>query len=301
VNAAPPARAPVREFARAKINLCLHVTGRRPDGYHLLESLVVFPEIGDALTVEPAAAGLSLALGGPFAAELGAGADNLVLRAAEALRPGTAGAAILLEKRLPLASGMGGGSADAAAALRALSRLWRLDIGAGRLADIALSLGADVPVCLAQRPAVMAGIGERLGAAPAAPEFWMVLVNPMVATPTAEVFRALPRADNAPLAPAPKRFETLDHLSNWLGAHRNDLQAPATALRPAIAEALAALEAQVGARLARMTGSGATCFALFAIEAPAAAAAAAIRRDRPDWWVATARVPAHDPLMESPQ
>jgi 4-diphosphocytidyl-2-C-methyl-D-erythritol kinase len=296
---APPARAPVREFARAKINLCLHVTGRRPDGYHLLESLVVFPEVGDPLTVEPASAGLSLALGGPFAAALGAGDDNLVLRAAEALRPGAAGAAILLEKRLPVASGMGGGSADAAAALRALSRLWALDPGARRLADIALSLGADVPVCLAQRPAVMAGIGERLGPAPALPEFWIALVNPMIATPTAEVFRALPRADNAPLAPAPKRFETLDHLSNWLAAHRNDLQAPAIGLRPAIGEALAALEAQVGARLARMTGSGATCFALFAIEAPAAAAAAAIRRAHPEWWVATARVPAHDPLMES--
>jgi len=293
-HGAGPGEAPIRESARAKINLCLHVTGRRADGYHLIESLAVFPEIGDALEVE-SGPGLSLTIGGPFAASLDAGAGNIVLRAAQALGSGR-GAAILLDKRLPVASGMGGGSADAAAALRALSRLWGAPAGLGALA---LSLGADVPVCLAQRPAIMAGIGERLLAAPALPEVWLTLVNPLVETPTAEVFRALESPDNPPLGPHPAGFPTAGALAGWLAAQRNDLQAPALRMRPVVAEALAALGAQPGGLLTRMTGSGATCFGLFADASGAEAAAAAIRAARPGWWVAAARVPAYDPFKES--
>ncbi len=288
----------ITEHAHAKINLCLHVTGRRADGYHLLDSLVMFPEIGDRLTVE-AAETLSLALDGPFAAELDAGPENLVLRAAEELRQGPAGAAILLQKNLPITSGMGGGSADAAATLRALTRLWGFDPDSERLAALALELGADVPVCLAQRSAFMSGVGERLAPAPATPEFWLVLVNPLVATSTAEVFAALTAYDNAPLSPAPAKFRSLDELSGWLMAQRNDLEPPAKRLRPVIGEALDALQGRVGSRFARMTGSGATCFAPFAAEAAALAAANEIRARRPDWWVAAARVPAYDPGKES--
>jgi len=195
---------------------------------------------------------------------------------------------------------MGGGSADAAAALRALTRLWGLRADRARIADLALSLGADVPVCLGQRPAIMAGIGELLTPAPVLPEFWMVLVNPLVETPTGQVFAGLERRENPPLGPAPDRFGDVDSLARWLAAQRNDLESPAIRLRPVIGEALAALEGRVGARLARMTGSGATCFALFALDAAAVAAAEDIRRRRPDWWVAAARVPAYDPARESP-
>lgn len=286
-----------QELARAKINLCLHVTGRRADGYHLLESLVVFPDFGDALTVERAH-GLSLALRGPFAADLDAGAGNIAIRAAEALRPlatRNAGAALLLEKRLPITSGMGGGSADAAAALRALGRLWEVEASAGEMARIALALGADVPVCLNQRPVIMAGVGERLTPAPAFPEFWLVLVNPLVETPTGEVFGSLETVQNAPLEPPPAAFSTVNALAGWLRAQRNDLEAPAKRLRPVVEEALDRLRSQSGAHLVRMTGSGATCFGLFADATTAQTAADGVRAAHPGWWVAAARVPAYDP------
>jgi len=146
---------------------------------------------------------------------------------------------------------------------------------------------------------IMAGVGEKLSTAPALPEFWLVLVNPLVETPTAEVFAALERRDNPPLAAAPQGFATLDDLAAWLLSNRNDLEAPARLLRPVIGEALEALEGRVGSRFARMTGSGATCFAPFALEAAALAAADEIRKRRPDWWVAAARVPAYDPAKES--
>ncbi len=276
------------ELARAKVNLFLHVRGRRADGYHLLESLAVFPALGDLLTVEPGA-GLSLAVSGPFAGDLGAGADNLVIRAAEALRDATGtpgGAALMLRKNLPVASGIGGGSADAAAALRLLARHWGVTVPAGT----GIALGADVPVCEASTPCMMAGIGETLTPAPALPPFWIVLANPLVGVPTGKVFGALERRDNpaGPEAPA-GGFADLAGMAEWLRAQRNDLEAPAAAICPEIGAVTAALAAE-GAALARMSGSGATCFGLFADEATALAAADAIRRAAPGWWVAAAPV-----------
>lgn len=292
--AADPVAAPVSaptgaatdgaaEFAPAKVNLFLHVTGRRPDGYHLLESLAVFPAVGDRLEAE-AGPGLSLALAGPFGDCLPADGDNLVLRAAAALARAhglAGGAALRLEKRLPVASGIGGGSADAAAALRLLARLWRVAVPEG----LGLALGADVPVCLVSEPRMMRGIGERLGPAPRLPGLWMVLANPGVAVPTAAVFARLARRDTAPAPAPPAEFSGLAALADWLAACRNDLEEPATACCPAIAEVLAALRP---APLVRMSGSGATCFALHPGRACAEAAAARIARARPGWWVAAA-------------
>ncbi len=270
------------EIAFAKVNLALHVTGRRADGYHLLDSLVVFAGIGDRLEAEPAD-GLSLSLTGPQASGLGAGADNLVLRAAMLLRPPGRGAALRLTKVLPVAAGIGGGSADAAAALRLLGRLWR--VGAPDAAAV-LSLGADVPVCLGLKPARMRGIGEDL-AAVALPAFWIVLANPGVPVATGAVFAGLARRDNEPMAAAPP-FPDAATLFGWLAAQRNDLEPPARAIAPAIDAALAALAAQPGCGLARMSGSGATCFGLFAAEAAARAAADALRRAEAGWWVSAA-------------
>ena len=269
------------EFAPAKVNLALHVTGRRADGLHLLDSLVVFPAFGDRLEAEPAA-GLSLAIEGPFAGDLGAGDDNLVVRAARLLDP-SRGAAIRLAKHLPVASGIGGGSADAAAALRLLARLWGLPLPPG---EAVLALGADLPVCLARRPCRMRGIGERL-APVTLPPMWVVLANPGVPVPTGAVFAGLASREN-PALPEVPAFANADALFGWLAAQRNDLEAPALAVAPAIAATLAALRAQPGCGLARMSGSGATCFGLFAGEGAALAAAAALRRAEAGWWVAAA-------------
>jgi 4-diphosphocytidyl-2-C-methyl-D-erythritol kinase len=276
-------------FAPAKVNLALHVTGRRGDGYHLLDSLAVFAGVGDRVAAAPAG-GLTLCVTGPGAGAL-AGAlddegDNLVLRAARFLAPGR-GAAITLEKRLPVASGIGGGSSDAAAALRVLARLWGVALPAP--AETA-ALGADVPVCLDPRPRRMGGIGEALGEVPALPPVWLVLANPGVAVPTGPVFQGLARRDSPPLPEMPKDWGGAAGLALWLRGTRNDLEAPAAAIAPAIGAARAALEAQAGCLVARMSGSGATVFGLFAQEAAATAAAAAIRRAEPGWWVAAAAV-----------
>ncbi|MFN3823462.1 MAG: 4-(cytidine 5'-diphospho)-2-C-methyl-D-erythritol kinase [Pseudorhodobacter sp.] len=268
------------EFAPAKINLCLHVTGQRADGYHLLDSLVVFCGVGDRIRATPAET-LSLALTGPFAAGLPVGEDNLVLRAS---RTFGAAAAFTLEKHLPPASGIGGGSADAAAAIRALQRI------TGHPAPDAaavLALGADVPVCLAGRPARMRGIGDRLDPVPALPPAHLLLVNPRVEVPTPAVFRALSRRDNPPL---PERFpDWPDYpaLASWLAGQRNDLEGPAIATAPVIGAVLDRFRALQIARVARMSGSGATCFALFDLADEAAAAARIIRSEQPDWWVAS--------------
>ena len=272
------------EFAPAKVNLALHVLGRRADGYHLLDSLVVFAEVGDTLRAG-AADGLSLAVAGAFAPALAADGENLVLRAARALA--AAGgiaprARLALRKQLPVASGIGGGSADAAAALRLLSRLWRLDLPAAELSALALTLGADVPVCLAGRPARMTGVGEVLDAAPRLPACGIVLVNPGVAVATPSVFRVR-TGDFSPPLDLPQRWQDAAALAATLSACRNDLQAPAISLAPAIADVLAALRATENNLLARMSGSGATCFALFATAADAEAAAVAVAR--PGWWV----------------
>lgn len=268
------------ELAAAKVNLCLHVTGQRRDGYHLLDSLVVFAGVGDRLTFS-LAEDLRLTIGGPQAAHLPATDDNLILRAARAFGADH-GAHIHLEKHLPIASGIGGGSADAAAALRGLSRLWGLPLPLPKAAAV-LALGADVPVCLSGQPLRMQGVGEVLTPLAPLPPAYLVLVNPGVAVATPAVFRTLDSKTNPPL-PAIPRFANLPDFAAWLTAQRNDLERPAIAQAPVIADAKAALAAQQGCLLARMSGSGATCFGLFATAAQADAAAQAVRH--PGWWVA---------------
>ena len=267
----------VEEAAPAKLNLTLHVTGRRADGYHLLDSLVAFADIGDRLRAEPAARS-TLAVTGPMAADVPAGPENLVLRAAALME---APAALTLDKRLPAAAGLGGGSADAAAALRALHRLQ-----GGALPDSAAvtALGADVPVCLAGRACRMRGIGDILDpiALPAAP---LVLVNPGAACPTGAVFRALARRDNPPMPETLPPLGDTEALADFIATMRNDLEAPAIATLPVIAQVIDALAAAPGCRVARMSGSGASCFGVFADIAAAGAAAAAIAARRPGWWV----------------
>lgn len=278
-------------LARAKVNLSLHVLGRRDDGRHDLDSLVAFPNLGDLVEVEPAA-GLSLALDGPFGFELDAGPNNLVFAAAERLRARLGrrgGAAIRLEKRLPVASGVGGGSADAAAALKLLNALWAPGLAPDDLAELGLSLGADVPVCLAgPAPAVMRGVGERIAPAPPAPKAWIALANPNVKVDTAAVFRALATRANAPPPETPARWDGLRALVDWLRATRNDLEPAAETIAPSIGAVRAALAAQPGCAFSRMSGSGATCYGLFEAEADALAAVAELRRAQPGWWAAAA-------------
>lgn len=270
------------EAAPAKINLYLHVTGRRDDGYHLLDSLVVFAGVGDTLSAVTADT-LSLELRGPFAAGLAAEPDNLVLRAARSLAAAAGvagGAALTLDKCLPVASGIGGGSADAAAALRLLCRLWQLP-GAGLLSKLALQLGADVPVCLTGQPTRMGGIGERLERAPMLPAGGLLLVNPGVAVATAEVFRARQGGWSSP-AVLPLGWATASAMAADLEWLRNDLQSAAISLQPSIGAVLAALEATPGCLLARMSGSGATCFGLYGD--PETAHKAAETLPDPEWW-----------------
>jgi 4-diphosphocytidyl-2-C-methyl-D-erythritol kinase len=284
--------APERESAFAKINLSLRISGRRPDGYHELRSLAVFAAIGDRIEVRPSAQ-LTLDLEGPFASSLAGEADNLVLRAARGLRDLCGigeGARILLEKNLPVASGIGGGSADAAAALRALMRLWRVRPDEAELMRLAASLGADVPVCLGTAPALMSGIGEKIRRLPRLPKVWLLLANPGIALSTADVFRKLAAP---PLAAAPDAahlpdFATLDDLVEWLQGEPNDLERPARALLPLIGEVIGAIAATPGCRLARMSGSGATCFGIYASASEAQSAAAALSAAHPDWWIAAA-------------
>ena len=270
-------------FAPAKINLTLHVTGRRADGYHLLDSLVVFAACGDRIHAR-ADRQLHLTVTGPAAAGVPADSGNLVIRAAQALGPGR-GAALVLEKHLPTASGIGGGSADAAAALRALAQLWKV-----ALPDAAavLSLGADVPVCLASRAARMTGIGEGLADVPPLPPVWLVLANPGVPVATPAIFAALRQTCNAPMPRHIPAFADAAALAAWLAAMRNDLEPAAAALQPVIGTVTAALTAQPGCLLARMSGSGATCFGLFGNAAAADDAARTLVREKPAWWVRSA-------------
>jgi 4-diphosphocytidyl-2-C-methyl-D-erythritol kinase len=267
------------EFAPAKINLALHVTGLRPDGYHLLDSIVVFAGVGDRVTVADAD-DLCLTLTGPYGPAISG--DNLVLQAAR-LFGGNRGAKITLEKLLPVSSGIGGGSADAATTLRALAALWGVAVP-----DNVLSIGADVPVCLAGRPARMTGIGDVITPLPALPPAWMVLVNPGVSVSTPMVFKALTRKENSPLPRDVPRLKTTADLAAWLMMLRNDLEPPAVTHLPVIATVKSALSAQHGCLIARMSGSGATCFGLFADPLTAATAARAIRAAHPAWWVADA-------------
>lgn len=266
-----------REFAPAKINLTLHVTGQRADGYHLLDSLVVFAEVGDWVSVSDGP--LSLAISGPQTAALPVTDDNLVLRAARTMG---VQACIKLEKHLPIASGIGGGSADAAACLRALTKLTGEPLPG---AAVVLALGADVPVCLAGRPVRMQGVGEVLAPVSVLPAMFVVLVNPGVAVATPSVFKALLQKDN-PVMQAVPECQGAAEFAVWLAKQRNDLEAPAQELAPVIGGVKAALAAQAGCLLARMSGSGATCFGLFATADKAETARITIARQHPEWWCA---------------
>jgi 4-diphosphocytidyl-2-C-methyl-D-erythritol kinase len=278
--------------APAKINLYLHVVGRRPDGYHLLDSLVAFAGVHDTVAVDRADA-LTLTIDGPSAAALDPGGDNLVLEAARALAA-AAGVAprarIALAKRVPVAAGVGGGSADAAAALRALAALWGL-ADDFPLAPIALELGADVPVCLHGTAAFVGGIGEALAPPPALPPAPLLLVNPGTPLATARVFAARGGAysTTARFAESPA---TVADLARVLTVRRNDLEPVARGLAPAVGAALDALRATPGCLLARMSGSGASCFALFAEQSDCAAAGGRLAAAHPDWWVAPTRLVA---------
>lgn len=275
------------EAAPAKVNLNLHVTGRRDDGYHLLDSIVVFTDIGDTVRVRPADA-LSLDIDGPFAAGLTTGHDNLVVRAAHLLKSTfgvDAGAEISLRKNLPVASGIGGGSADAAATLRALCRLWDIDASDPGVRELALSLGADVPVCLAGRPARMRGIGEDLNAIPPLPRLGIVLVNPGVGVATPAVFKARRAPFSKPFV-WPAETGEQHALVHAVARSRNDLEAPASELAPVIDTVLEALRDPEGVLVARMSGSGATCFALTEDAETALSVASAVRNAHPDWWAA---------------
>jgi 4-diphosphocytidyl-2-C-methyl-D-erythritol kinase len=287
--------APIDEPAPAKVNLSLRVLGRRPDGYHELESLVVFAGFGDRLTLHPGEA-FALTVTGPFAAALDS--DNLVataVRRAQAADPHLRIGAFHLEKNLPVAAGLGGGSSDAAAALRALRRA---NPGSATTFDwtaLATVLGADVPVCLAGRPALMCGIGERLDFVAPLPEACMVLVNPRLPLGAGEVFHALgagPVPASAVSRAPPLAFAGFDDLVAYLQASTNDLEGPAKVLCPGIARVEAALAAQPAARLVRMSGSGPTCFALFSSRTEADAAAAAIAQHEPGWWVVATEIAA---------
>jgi len=286
-----PVRA-VRRAAPAKLNLYLHVVGRRADGYHLLDSLVTFADIADVLTASEAPA-LELAIKGPYAPALAETGDrNLVSRAARALaeRAGIPPrASLLLEKNLPVASGIGGGSTDAAATLHALAELWGLDLAEPRFAGLALSLGADVPVCLLGRTAWLGGIGELVSPAPPLPDCAVLLANPGVAVETPAVFKARTGAFSKPA-----RFEhpcaSAAELAAILAERRNDLTDAAVSLLPEVTAVLTALAAMPGALVARMSGSGATCFALFAELATAHAAADRLVAKRPSWWIAAGRL-----------
>jgi 4-diphosphocytidyl-2-C-methyl-D-erythritol kinase len=283
-----PGHATIKEAAPAKINLFLHVGERRADGFHPLQSLAVFANLGDALTMEDAPE-LSLKLEGPFAAGLEGESDNLVLRAARALSG--RGARLTLTKNLPVASGIGGGSADAAAALRGLSRLWNLDSGAARLAQIAATLGSDVPVCLASTPAFMEGRGEILRSPQSMPRMPLLLVNPGVQVATKDVFAGLTQRSGVEMALPRGWFGDTADLLRFLETTRNDLEAPAIVLQPVIEEVLKAISALPGALLARMSGSGATCFGLFADEDASARGAEILKAAAPSWWVAPSFVP----------
>ncbi len=278
--------------APAKINLALHVCGRRPDGYHLLDSLVVFTGIGDRITAS-LSDGLRLEVGGPNGAALANESNNLVLRAARFLLETTnseAGAHIRLEKNLPVAAGIGGGSSDAAATLRACANLWSVDPAQVSNVDLANSLGADIPVCFFRKAAFMAGIGEAITPAPHLPESWLVLVNPGEPLETKRVFAALDGFSPPLERKAFANLATATELAAVLKKHTNDLMSPAAQLVPAIPSVISALESQSGCLLARLSGSGPTCFGLFGDEPAAQAAAAEIRSNRPEWWVVPTKV-----------
>lgn len=283
----------IHENAWAKLNLALHVTGRRSDGYHLLDSLVVFASTGDEVSACDAS-DVSLTVLGPMAVGLDSGPDNLVLRAADVLQQyaasigqNTPGAHIELTKRLPVAAGIGGGSADAAATLRALNKLWKLELEEAVLEQLSAPLGADVPVCISNKTTRITGIGTELSRVADCPTFHLVLVNPSVAVSTPDVFKNLKRRENLHLPSLPTSDDDKSWFQ-WITATRNDLYPSATVLCPQIDVVLQSLK-NTGASLARMSGSGATCFGIFNTAPEAATAAQTIRTAHPQWWVVAAK------------
>ena len=307
--------------APAKINLFLHAGEKRDDGYHALESLAVFAETADRMEFAPASE-LTLTIDGPFANKLAGENDNLILKAARALQAspshpsgerargrqakgpvdlsqservrGSFGAHILLDKNLPVAAGIAGGSADAAAALRALNMFWDLNLTEPELLDIAAGLGSDVPACMLSSPCWMEGRGERVTRTDALPQFPLVLVNPGVMVPTGQVFADLNARTGIGAMQPPPRIQTLWDLVAYLEDAGNDLEAPAGRLAPIIEDVLLALDREPGCALAQMSGSGATCFGLFHEAQFAAGAAERIAQDHPDWWVRLTRIAAPD-------
>lgn len=285
--------ATYRQQAPAKVNLFLHVTGKRDDGYHLLESLVCFTASGDVLSGEMRNDDkITLSITGPMASDLSSEKidDNLVMRAARLLQETCApdrGADLILDKRLPIASGIGGGSADAAAALRLLIDMWQIDIDPKSLSDLALSLGADVPVCLHGRTCLMTGIGENITELPDLPDVPIVLINPGKAVSTPEIFKA--RADEG-FSPAgawetERTFTSAASLADALSECGNDLTLPASGILPEICDVLNALAREEGCLMARMSGSGATCFGIYDTSEQADRAAHAIAIRNPEWWI----------------
>jgi len=281
--------------APAKINLALHVTGQRADGYHLIESLVVFTHLGDQVSVELADRD-GFTLEGPEAGALSSedASGNLVVRARDNLRDAArrsgikaAPVQIRLDKRLPVASGMGGGSADAAATLKTLCRIWGFEPDPDTLSSMALSLGADVPMCLSGKPLIARGIGEALDPVELGFGLDLVIVNPRIGVSTPAVFSKLQRRDNAPL-PAPEGLAVRDRFVDWLSQTRNDLEPAAMQLVPDIADCLSALR-DAGARFARMSGSGASCFGLYPSTEAAQDAAEQLRAAKPGWFVEATR------------
>lgn len=269
-------------FAPAKVNLTLHVTGQRADGYHLLDSLVVFADVGDRITVMPAETS-SLEVIGPRADGIPSDGSNLVMKAAALFDQPVK---IILSKHLPAAAGIGGGSSDAAATVLAMAEL----LGDAHLPEGVHDLGADVRVCLMRQAARMRGIGEDVTPWPGLPELYAVLVNPGVEVPTPAVFAALETKANPAMPKRIPQAMKLPAFIKWLAAQRNDLETPAIAAAPVIAEVIAALDSLPGVRFARMSGSGATCFGLCATRDDANASAARLAEAHPDWWVTPARL-----------
>jgi len=282
--------ATLLETAPAKINLTLRVLGRRADGYHQLESLVAFADVADTLTLQPDAED-GLEVTGPFAGSSGPAAENLVLKALVAARKHIAGLKaghFLLEKKIPVAAGLGGGSADAAAALRLVARTNGLGVDDPRLMAVALAIGADVPVCFGSRARIMRGVGELLSEPIELPVLPAVLVNPRVLLATRDVFGKLAVVrSGSDLADVPREF---DALIEFLKEHGNDLTPAANACAPVVSEMLGALHALPSVRLARMSGSGPTCFAVFGSQREAATAAQKLKDYRKDWWIQSATI-----------
>lgn len=287
----------ISEIAPAKLNLYLHVGGVRADGLHELASLFVFTDIGDEILVDIAPEGeFSLEITGPFAGALAQfnRHDNLVYRAAQLLRDETgskSGARMKLVKNLPVAAGIGGGSADAAAALKALNTVWSLDLTIDQLCELAFRLGADVPACLYQHPLLVSGAGEKIDPGPALPPLYVCLINPGVATPTGPIFKRFDDANPSPASPEQVcglDAGTLDAVISGLKSGRNDLQAPAIQTVPEVGAALDYLAKQPDCLLARMSGSGATCFGLFATRRAADAAGRSVSMS--GWWAQSGQV-----------